>query len=235
MTDIVYRWPALESDPNIFNKYFHDLGLPDNIVFDELYSLDYKDVQSELNDIPILGIIATVQRPKGRYCIEENLLPYHDIQFYMKQSKDLDNACGLIAGLHVIGNKKDILLKEGILKRFFKITETLSDEERAKFLENSNELKTKHLIYSQIGQSQVDDINNTNSATIGRPVIHHFISFVNINNNLVELDGTLKGPVVIKKDICENELLDAAIEEIRKRISIGVIGDDISVIFMTYA
>jgi ubiquitin carboxyl-terminal hydrolase L3 len=236
MTDIVYKWPALESDPSIFNKYFHDLGLPDNIVFDELYSLDYQDVQSELKDLPILAIIATVQRPKGRYCQEDNLIPYHDIPFYMKQSRDLDNACGLIAGLHAIGNNKEITLKEGILKRFFKLTDTMNDEERATFLENYKELKTKHLIYSQIGQSQLDTINNTNhTGTVSRPVIHHFLTFTRIGNDLLELDGTLKGPVIIKKDIHENELLDSTILEIRKRIDMGVIGEDISVIFMTYA
>jgi hypothetical protein len=233
MTDIVYRWPALESDPYIFNKYFHDLGLPDNIIFDELYSLDYQEVQSDLKEIPLLGIIATVQRPKGRYCIEDNLIAYHDIPFFMKQSRDLDNACGLIAGLHIIGNNKDITLKEGILKRFYKMTENYSDDERAKFLESSTELKTKHMMYSQIGQSQIDSVNS--NVTISRPVIHHFVSFVNIGNDLVELDGTLKGPVVIKKDISENGLLDATIEEIRKRINIGVIGEDISIIYMTYA
>ena len=40
-----FEWPPLESNPEIFNKYFHKIGLPQNIEFDELWSLDYKEIQ----------------------------------------------------------------------------------------------------------------------------------------------------------------------------------------------
>ena len=235
MTDIVYKWPALESDPTIFNNYFHDLGLPKRFSFEELISLDYREVQSGLDFINIYGIIVAFQRPKGRYCIEENIIPYSTIPFYMKQSRELDNACGLIAGLHCIGNNLDqINLKESILRSFYEKTKNQSDQERAKTLECSFDLKIKHFKYSQKGQSQIDPINTpySENGVIRRQVIHHFSSFINIGNNLVELDGTIKGPVLIRKNIGDS-ILDATIEELRKRINMGVIGEDISVIFLT--
>ena len=37
------EWPPLESDPEIFNKYFHSIGVPENVFFKELLGLDYKE------------------------------------------------------------------------------------------------------------------------------------------------------------------------------------------------
>ena len=69
-----FEWPPLESDPQIFNKYFHKIGLPLNIEFDELWSLDYKEIQ--YIDSPVIGVICAIKRPKGKYYLPEKLTDY---------------------------------------------------------------------------------------------------------------------------------------------------------------
>ena len=49
-------WPPLESDPLIFNDYFHSLGLKKDVYFKEMLSLvDYSAFLS-ING-PLLGVI----------------------------------------------------------------------------------------------------------------------------------------------------------------------------------
>ena len=36
---IKLAWPPLESDPEIFNNYFHSIGLSNKVFFKELLSL----------------------------------------------------------------------------------------------------------------------------------------------------------------------------------------------------
>ena len=53
---ITLDWPPLESDPAIFNDYFHSIGLKNDIYFKELLSLvDYSAFLSISG--PLLGII----------------------------------------------------------------------------------------------------------------------------------------------------------------------------------
>jgi hypothetical protein len=241
MSDICYKWPALESDPNIFNKYFHEIGLPDIFGFEELITLDYNDVQYNLNELPIFGVIAAVCKVKPIDYTPESIIAYDQIPFYIRQSKELDHACGLIAGLHCLGNTNDIELDESsILKHFFNEVSNKPEEVRTKILEEYNDLKTKHIMYSKVGQTQAEpcDSDIKPDQMINKPIkkvpIHHFISFCMINDNLVELDGTLSNPVIIRNKISSNELLDGTIEEIKKRISNGTITDNISIMYLTY-
>ena len=40
--EIKLEWPPLESDPQIFNDYFHSIGIKSDVFFKELLSLvDY--------------------------------------------------------------------------------------------------------------------------------------------------------------------------------------------------
>jgi ubiquitin carboxyl-terminal hydrolase L3 len=235
MSNIYFKWPALESDPNIFNRYFHEIGLPEVYGFEELLSLDYKDIQYNLDELPIFGIMAAVCR-KG-LSNTDSYINNDDIPFFIRQSKELDHACGLIAGLHCLGNNKDIeLCESSILRTFFSQVHGKPDEAKTKILENYNDLKVKHALYSQIGQTQAELTENSGlkPQTVKKMPIHHFISFCLIDGKLVELDGTLKGPIVIKENVNSNEFLDNTIDEIKKRITHGIIADNISVMYLTY-
>jgi hypothetical protein len=65
----------------------------------------------------------------------------------MKQTKELDNCCGLIAGLHAIFNNVAIakLNKGSILEKLHLTMETIKDPtERAKIVDGCKEMKEMH-------------------------------------------------------------------------------------------
>ena len=219
-----FQWPPLESDPEIFNKYFHKIGLPSNVEFDELWSLDYKEVQ--IIDSPVIGVICAIRNLKGKNYNEENLIDYKSVPFYMKQQGSLDNACGLVASLHCFGNTNDFvkLNEDSILGDFFQKSKPASPEDRCKILEEDNKFKEVHLSSSGEGQSSMP--------TTQEKVYCHYIAFISHDNNLVELDGTLPGPHVIKNNCTIDNLLDQTIEELKKRVNNGLISENLSVIIL---
>lgn len=221
-----FEWPPLESDPEIFNKYFNKIGLPENVEFDELWSLDYKEVQ--FIDSPVVGVIAAISRPKGKYVIEDNVTDYKNVPFYMKQQGTLDNACGLVAALHCVGNNTGLINLDlnTILGNYFSKAKEKTPDERCKILEEDNQFKEAHMNSAQEGQSSIP--------TTQEKVCHHYIAFVNNQNNVIELDGTLPGPVIIKKNSPPENLLDDAVEELKNRLAKGVVADNLSVLIMKY-
>lgn len=225
-TTTTFHWPPLESDPEIFNNYCHKIGLPENLRFEELFSLDYKEMGIEFSG-PILAVIVSYERKKSREDFQDgSIKTYNEYPFYMKQTGTLDNACGLIAALHSIGHHKDSinLSNESILGNFYEKVKNLNDAERAAFLESFNDMKQVHQEFSNQGQSNLcsnqDEVKN------------HFVAFVWHNDCLVELDGCNKGPRVIKTNIQNEELLDETIEELRKRLESGEISENLAVMVL---
>lgn len=219
----VFKWPPLESDPEIFEKYFKRIGLAPNIGFEEIMALDYQEIQM-INE-PVLGIIVALQRnSKERYYVKENLREENYVDFYMKQTDNLDNACGLIAALHCIGNNKDFIsFTEGsILEKFYFSCKEKTPKERALFLENFQEFKESHAVSASEGQSK--------QASSQSEVKHHYSGFVMHNGNLVELDGRLGGPHLIKEN--SKSLVDDTIEEVRNRFLKGAVTDKINLIYL---
>ena len=112
-------WPPLESDPRIFNDYFHSIGLKKEIFFHEMLSLvDYSAFLSISG--PLLGVILNYTRNEKE---KEESFPANDsVPYFMRQTKKLDNACGLIAAIHCFSNAKNGKLefeKGSVLENFF--------------------------------------------------------------------------------------------------------------------
>ena len=119
---------------------------------------------------------------------------YDGVKFYMKQTGTLDNACGIIACIHsVLNNLERIQLNPGsLLDRFNKETADMTPSEKAVYLENFTEFKEEHKSHANQGQSDIPEQDC---------VKFHFIAFVKSpSNQLIELDGTKTGPVVIEED-----------------------------------
>jgi ubiquitin carboxyl-terminal hydrolase L3 len=220
-----FEWPPLESDPDIFDQYFKSIGLPYNINFEELYSLEYKELQTFTN--PIIGVIVAIRRDKS-VVKNENVIEWKDVPYFMKQTHKLDNACGLIAAIHCIGNNRHLFqLADGsILDIFYNKAETLNHEERAIMLENYEDFKQVHKELAKKGQSAVPQNQ--------KDVSHHFVGFIHNEGKTIELDGTKKGPVIIKEKTQYENLLDDVIEDVKQRLQDKEIRDDISIIVLTY-
>lgn len=218
-----FEWPPLESDPQIFTEYFHNIGLNSQYHFEELYALDY------VPEGNILGVIISYETGvNGKVKRdEEKFLTYDSVPYYMKQTKKLDNACGVIASIHsVFNNREDNTIKQNsILENFYNESKDKSDAERASTLETSNDFKKSHTNFAGQGQSNLcgtqDDVK------------HHFVAFVYINGDIVELDGCIKGPYIVKKGVSKENFAQETFDEIKRRLESKNISDSIAMMYLT--
>lgn len=161
---------------------------------------------------PVLGIMMLYQCTpvQTAFCNQEadNLNPatVPNGLFYMKQYAQ--NACGTIALFHIIANAikthPGIVEAGSYIDKFLNDTKDSKPEDKGKSFESAAEIKNEHKGASQQGQSAVQ--NDCDS---------HFISFVEYQGNLWELDGMKKCPV--NHGPCTaDELLQKGSEQIKK-------------------
>jgi ubiquitin carboxyl-terminal hydrolase L3 len=122
--------------------------------------------------------------------------------FYMKQF--ISNSCGTMALIHSVFNNLDsIKLDDGsVMKKFYDSAKDLSTIERGKLLVKDSAFVDTHQALAAEGQ--------TTAPSADEKVNHHFISFVNVNNELFELDGSKNFPISHGSTTEEKFLVDAA-------------------------
>lgn len=102
-----------------------------------------------------------------------------DIKFF-KQT--IGNTCGTIGLYHCLANSpKYVKILEGPFKSYLKACEGKSLEEKAKLMEDNKNLKDIHSKNAQSGQ--------TDAPTAEDDVDLHFISFVEVDGDIYEMDG----------------------------------------------
>ena len=88
-------------------------------------------------------------------------------------------------------------------------------------MENFKPIQDKHAVKASGGQSA--------QAQSQSEVKHHFVAYVvNANNELIELDGTKTGPLVIKKDVKKEDLIVSVGAEMQRKLADGEISDKLS-------
>jgi len=107
----------------------------------------------------------------------------------------IGNACGTIGILHSLGNLSKTMTEITIqpdswLQEFYAKTGKSSPIEKAEILESNDEIE-KHHDESTSNTS----LNQTSRGDINDKVLTHFISIVNVNNTIYELDGRKDGPI----------------------------------------
>ncbi|KAL5551388.1 hypothetical protein UlMin_001564 [Ulmus minor] len=181
------RWLPLEANPDVMNQFLWGLGLPES----EAECCDVYGLDEELLEMvpkPVLAVLFLY--PLTSQSEEERLQQANDKQephgrvYYMRQT--VGNACGTVGLLHAVGNiTSEINLTEGsFLDKFFKSTASMDPMERAKFLENDNEMEVAHSVAATAGDTEALDNVNT-----------HFICFTCVDGILYELDGRKTGPI----------------------------------------
>ena len=223
--EIKLDWPPLESDPAIFNDYFHSIGLKKEVFFKEMLSLvDYSAFLSISG--PVLGVILNFSRNEKEK--EEIFKKEESVPYFMRQTNKLDNACGLIASLHCFGNAKNgkMNFESGsVLENFFEKVKNLNPMERAKYLENDEKFKKAHKAFSNKGQTNIEK-------QVKNDYVGHYICFMNINGKLIEFDGIKEAPSIINEKIDDSNFLDETLKEILKRINNKVIKEQANVMIV---
>eukprot|EP00826_Nyctotherus_ovalis_P029470 TRINITY_DN2329_c0_g1_i1.p1 TRINITY_DN2329_c0_g1~~TRINITY_DN2329_c0_g1_i1.p1 ORF type:complete len:274 (-),score=84.58 TRINITY_DN2329_c0_g1_i1:118-816(-) len=216
----VFNWPPLESDPEILTDYMQSLGMSKSWELLEVIGLD----PELLCMVPksTVALVLTYARAEAKEVkakkTEVAVTP--DINFYMWQTKTLDNACGLIACIHAVFNNLAIVpVAEGSpLKEFYNVAIKQSPEERAATLDGFTSIKSVHRDCGKKGQSnQVERKEDTQ---------YHFICFTrNDKKQLIELDGVVKKPILLSEKCDDADFIKTVANEILKRLSEGIVSD----------
>ncbi|KAI3388185.1 hypothetical protein SNEBB_006231 [Seison nebaliae] len=203
-------WKPLEANPSTFNEYAKAIGINlSQHEFVDVYGLD--EALLEMLPKPIEAIILL-------YPLEENTVVENDPKNNSKISQNVwftkqtvRNACGSVALIHAIANlrNKIPLDKNGVLKKFFDEVDPLSYEERGHRLGKACELASAHASTALGGQSEV--MEATSKLNL------HFVTFVEVDGNIYELDGRLSGPVLHQCSLKENGFLKCVAAIIQDR------------------
>ena len=225
-----FRWPPLESNPEVFANYLHSIGLPTTFSIGEVFGFD-EDLLAFIPQ-PVLGIIVCYERliPKSQYREQDKGSPdnYDKVSWYMHQSGTLDNACGIIACIHAIFNCPLVTLDPSTtLGAYKQRVETFTPTDRKTALEQDTAFQKAHKKHAAKGQTAAVTSDQSK-------VKHHFIAYVlNSEGNLVELDGTKAGPVVIGD--CDGDLLRGSIREVKGKLERGEISESLSMMTFNLA
>ncbi|VFQ70527.1 unnamed protein product [Cuscuta campestris] len=198
------RWLPLEANPDVMNQFIWGLGVPeDQAECCDVYGLDV-DLLAMVPK-PVLAVLflyPITSQSEDERIQEDSKIKLQEVSsgvFFMKQT--VGNACGTIALLHAIGNitSKIKLVEGSFLDKFFKSTANMDPLERAKFLENDDEMEDAHSVAATAGDTEATDNVNT-----------HFICFAIADGQLYELDGRRSGPILHGKSSPDTLLQDVA-------------------------
>lgn len=178
----------MESNPEIMNKYLHKLG-----VSEEWRMVDVMGLEGEaLSWVPrpVLAVILlfplsetyeTHRRQQETELLGQGHKPPQGL-FHLKQV--LSNICGTVALVHSIANNEHhINIADGILKKYINDAKDLSSEARGALLENSLQILDA---YREIVADHSEEQSETSN---------HFVTFINKDGTIFELDGRKNFPV----------------------------------------
>ena len=182
----------LESNPEVMNKFLQKLGVPPQWGIVDVMGLEPemlswvpRPVLSVMLLFPVSDAYEEHKQKEESDILSKGQEISNNI-FYMKQF--ISNACGTVALVHSVANNTDkIELLDGHMKSFLDEAKDLDAPSRGKLLEKSEDIIKAHKELAQEGQ--------TNTPSAEEPVNHHFITFVEKDGFLYELDGRKAFPV----------------------------------------
>jgi ubiquitin carboxyl-terminal hydrolase L3 len=188
------RWMPLEGNPEVLNKYLKNLGVKnDDYEFVEIIGFDEELL--EFIPQPVIAVLLifpiTEEHEKGRLNELEQAAhtppDYSQAIYFLRQN--IGNACGSIAVIHSIANnlEKFQLDLHKPLAQFLETTKLMTPEQRAEHLKHAMDMAAANDASAEEGESRVIDRDEH--------VNLHFVCFVNVNNELYELDGRHPHPI----------------------------------------
>ncbi|QLQ79038.1 hypothetical protein HG537_0B03850 [Torulaspora globosa] len=176
----------LESNPEVFTDFAHDLGLIDSYGFVDIYSLTDPDVLGfvprPVKALILLFPISEVSESDKNAIVERNEQAAQDDNQPIWFRQTIKNACGLYGLLHALANNNDLLKADSKLKQF--IGSNPSDNGQYADLATDEfviSLSVQHTDKFQQGQ--------TVAPPASEDVDLHYITFVEHNGKIYELDG----------------------------------------------
>ncbi|CAG8835087.1 32882_t:CDS:2 [Gigaspora margarita] len=186
------KWIPLESNPEVMNKYVHKLGLSSQWAYTDVFGLEEelllmipKPIKAFLLLFPTSEAHENYTKIQVESIKEKGQEISPNVVFY-KQT--ISNACGTIGLVHSLANNRDsISFEDGPLKRLLDKTKALTPEERAKCLEEDDDLAEAHQTSARMGQTRAPGEDER--------VDLHFTCLVEKDGSIYELDGTKPFPI----------------------------------------
>merc|ERR1719361_85866 len=187
------EWCTIESDPGVFTELIGKFGVKD-VQVEELWGLEDSDFE-RLS--PIHGLIFLFKWDKSQQTeISENVLDeVPEGVFFAKQV--IHNACATQAILSVLLNKPKEIELGDTLSNFLSFSAALDPETIGLQLGSMEAIRSAHNSFSRAEPIQIEREKDDDEGEA-----FHFISYVNVNGILYEMDGLQKGPRLI--DSCDD-------------------------------
>lgn len=187
------KWLPLESNPEVMNKFLGSVGVPSTWNVIDVIDLDDEHLDALPKKVAaVLMLFPTGEQHEG-FCqqqaavIEEEGQTVSDRVYFLKMSQK--NASGTVALIHSIANagEKIELAEDSSLNGFLDRTKDMSPEERGQELEMDESICEMHESLAKEGQSQAPEEDEDTGL--------QFITFVNVDEQLYELDGRKQFPI----------------------------------------
>lgn len=212
--DYCPRWLPLESNPEMLNTFAKRMGMPAGFQYVDVWGLDAEilAMQPELQN-PVLGVmllypsgkISKPRRAEWVKKVEEKGQTISDQTFFLYQLSQFGNACGTIAAVHALANNHvqgNLTLADGPLKSFVDDYKGKSPTDVGNALAKTKAIHEATEVVAAGGQTSTPDRDERVNA--------HFITFVKIDDCVVELDGCTKFPINHGKTTAATFLADVA-------------------------
>ncbi|PVH20811.1 hypothetical protein CXQ85_004319 [Candidozyma haemuli] len=201
-----WGWNTIDSDAvrGVFTELVERLGVQ-NVQFDELYSIDK---ESLLAVAPVYAVVFLFKYSKldreyaaKKQPIDGEYDPDYAEKGIFFANQTIQNACATQAVLNSLLNKLDDIEIGEELHNLRSFIEGFDPEMAGETLSNSETLRSVHNSFSapkfidsdQLPPPDMDDKDDG---------LFHFITYLNINNTIYELDGLKQYPI-------KHETLDA--------------------------
>jgi len=187
------NWVPLESNPDMLNQFARGVGLPKEWEFVDVFGVE-PDLLSMLPPKCVAVTLlfqctqnVTKHNKEQKARIEKEKQKVSPNLIYMKQY--VGNACGTIACLHSIANSQQVigLDANSALGKFFARCSGMTPDQLGEALADASELHVVSEASAAGGQTAAP------AATAG--VDCHFVSFVEKDGDVYELDGTKAFPI----------------------------------------
>ncbi|KAI1887291.1 hypothetical protein AGOR_G00188740 [Albula goreensis] len=198
------EWKPMEINPEMLNKVLSKLGVGGSWRFVDVLGLE----DESLSSVPTPSCAVMLLFPltqqheafRGKQMESLGGTQKDTDVYFLKQT--VVNSCGTVGLLHAVANNQDKMEfgNDSALKKFLDDTANMSAEERAKHLESNKAIQSAHDDVAAEGQCRVE----------ADKVNFHFITFVNKDGQLYELDGRMNIPVKHGATKDDTFIMDAA-------------------------
>lgn len=195
----------MESNPEVMNSFLHKVGVKPHIQVVDVFGFDeglLAMIEGKVEGLLLCYPIGN--QPPGE--VDEEA---REKLYFMRQT--IRNACATMALVHLLANQcnDDDFETNSHLREFIKESQKLEPEGKAGKFETCHSIAKAHEAVSNEGQ--------TEAPAASESVEYHFISLINNNNTIYEMDGRKLGPIK-HGSTSEETFLKDAIEVVKRFI-----------------